>query len=82
MITAIVWFLLAIVTLGALAAIALLIAFIATSRSDHDLYLSDYDDLDCNCYSCSRFEPVDACSSECDQDCRDNNHYPGQDWRR
>ena len=80
MITAIVWFLLAIVTLGALAAIALLIGFIATSRSDHDLYLSDYDDLDCDCYSCSRdIPPVDACSSECDATCAANDHCSAPD---
>ena len=65
--------------LGFLTAIGLFIAFIANSRSDSDLYLSDYE---CDCNACSSFEPIDACSSECDKDCRDNAHYPGQDWRR
>jgi hypothetical protein len=71
--------LLVISAIGLLAALGLFIGFIANNRSDSDLYLSDYE---CTCWSCSRFEPVDACSSECDKDCRDNAHYPGQDWRR
>lgn len=79
MIEIIAWTLLGIAALGFLSAIALLSAFIAGNRSDNDLYLTDYD---CPCYACSRFEPVDACSSECDKECADNAHYPGQDWRR
>jgi hypothetical protein len=72
--------LLVISAIGLLAALGLFVAFIATSRSDTDVYLSDYD---CPCYSCSRdLAPIDACSSECDKDCRDNAHYSGQDWRR
>ena len=72
--------LLVISAIGLLTALGLFIGFIANSRSDSDLYLSDYD---CPCYSCTRdLAPIDACSSECDKDCADNQHYPGQDWRR
>jgi hypothetical protein len=78
MIPAIVWFLFAIMV-GAVTATAMLIVFIATNRSELDLYLSDYDDLDCNCYSCSRFETVDACSSECDDACAANQHCSAPD---
>lgn len=76
MTTAIAWFLLGLATLGALAAIAMLIGFIATSRSDHDLYLSDYE---CDCPSCAYNQPLDICSSECDDACAANEHCSAPD---
>jgi hypothetical protein len=54
-----------------LTAIGLFIAFIANSRSDTDLYLSDYE---CDCYSCSDIPPADVCSSECDDECAARDH--------
>jgi hypothetical protein len=75
---AIIWFLIGLMAIGGLMVIGLVVGFIANDRSDNDLY----SDINCDCYHCSRFEPIDACSSECDQDCRDNDHYPGEDWRR
>ena len=42
--------LLVISAIGLLTALGLFIGFIATSRSDSDLYLSDYD---CPCGKCS-----------------------------
>jgi hypothetical protein len=68
---AIAWFLLGLTALGLLTAVALLIGFIATSRSDTDLYLSDYE---CDCYACSDIPPSDVCSSECDDECAARDH--------
>lgn len=69
--------LLVISAIGLLAALGLFIGFIATSRSDTDVYLSDYD---CPCYSCTRdLAPIDACSSECDDTCAANDHCSAPD---
>jgi hypothetical protein len=69
--------LLVISAIGLLAALGLFIGFIANSRSDSDLYLSDYD---CPCNSCTRdLAPIDACSSECDDACAANQHCSAPD---
>ena len=71
MIEVIAWLLVAVSALGLLSAIALTIGFIATSRSDKDLYLSDYE---CDCPSCAYNLPLDICSSECDDACAAKDH--------
>ena len=50
MIEIIAWTLLGLSALGVLSVIAILTAFIAGSRSDKDLYLSDYE---CPCGKCT-----------------------------
>jgi hypothetical protein len=67
---------LAIITLviiGGLYAIGLIIvALIGPPAHECEYDCTD----DCNLY------PLDLCSSECDDECAANEHYPGQDWRR
>jgi len=68
--------LLVISAIGLLAALGLFIGFIANSRSDSDLYLSDYE---CSCWSCTDIQPIDVCSSECNAACAALDHCSAPD---
>lgn len=65
--------------LGGLYALGLiLVALIGPPTTDD---LLDEDTLYCEC-GCKNKAPMDICSSECDDECAANEHYPGEDWRR
>lgn len=66
--------LLTISALGLLTSIGLFIGFIATNRTDTDVYLTDYE-YECDCGCNQKIPEAGWCSSECDEKCQANNHY-------
>lgn len=61
------WIILGLAGIGAVYAIGLVVLFALLPKEEERASLCD-----CGCGSAF---PMDICSSECDQKCKDNNHY-------
>jgi hypothetical protein len=67
------WLLVGVAAITGTLAIAMIISYMAQTRATR------YTDI-CDC-GCEQSLPLDICSSECDELCRDLNHYEGEGWR-
>ena len=66
------WLLVGVAAITGTLAIALIISYMAQTRATRYT-----DTCDCGCEQGG----LDICSSECDELCRTNNHYEGEEWR-
>ncbi len=78
---------LAIITLviiGGLYAVGLIIIALIGPPVRCECCYDLHETCECNpdCNSDCDIYPLDLCSSECDDECAANEHYPGEDWRK